>query len=282
MAFALGRRGRGRGIGLSPRIIIAVVIALVSVVGYFGNRALNPVTGRKQSLALTADQEVALGLQAAPEMAAQFGGLSRSAEGTRLVKDVGFEILQAVGDAAGTYRFDFHLLADPKTVNAFALPGGQIFITEALLTRLETRGQLAGVLGHEAGHVLARHSSEQMAKAKLTQGLTGAAVVGASDSRGGGYTAAAVASFVGQFALLKYSREHELESDRLGVRFMVKAGYDPRAMIEVMRILEQASGGPSNRPEFSQTHPNPGNRIKEIERAIAEEFPEGVPEGLQK
>jgi predicted Zn-dependent protease len=282
MAFALGRRGQGRGIGFSPRIIIAIVIALVSVVGYFGNRALNPVTGRKQSLALSADEEVALGLQAAPEMAAQFGGLSKSPEGTRLVKDVGFEIMSVIGADAGPYKFDFHLLADDKTVNAFALPGGQVFITEALLSRMTTRGQLAGVLGHEAGHVLARHSSEQMAKANLVQGLTTSAVVGASDRRGGGFATAAVAQFVGQFTLLKYSREHELESDRLGVRFMTKAGYDPRSMMEVMHILEQASGGPSNRPEFTQTHPNPGNRIKEIERAIAEEFPQGLPEGLQK
>jgi len=273
---------KGRGIGFSPRIIIAVVIALVSVVGYFGNRALNPVTGRKQSLALSVDQEVALGLQAAPQMADQFGGLSRNGEWTRTVKDVGFELLAVIGDQAGTYQFDFHLLADPKTVNAFALPGGQVFITEALMSRLETRGQLAGILGHEAGHVLARHSSEQMAKANLVQGLTTSAVVGASDRRGGGYATAAVASFVGQFTLLKYSREHELESDRLGVRFMTQAGYDPRSLMDVMRILEQASGGPSNRPEFMQTHPNPGNRIEQIERAIAEEFPQGLPEGLQK
>jgi beta-barrel assembly-enhancing protease len=196
------------------------------------------------------------------------------------VKDVGYELMSVIGDQAGTYQFDFHLLADPKTVNAFALPGGQVFITEALMSRLETRGQLAGVLGHEAGHVLARHSSEQMAKANLVQGLSTSAVIGASDRRGG-YGAAAVASFVGQFALLRYSREHELESDRLGVRFMTKAGYDPRSMMEVMRILEQASGGPSNKPEFMQTHPNPGNRIKEIERAIAEEFPQGLPEGLK-
>lgn len=281
MAFALGRRNTGRGIGFSPRLIIAVVIALVSVVGYFGNRALNPVTGRKQSLALSAEQEVGLGLQAAPQMADQFGGLSKSAEGTRMVKDVGFEILSAIGNDTGPYKFDFHLLADPKTVNAFALPGGQIFITEALLTRLETRGQLAGVLGHEAGHVLARHSSEQMAKANLVQGLTTSAVVGASDRRGG-YATAAVAQFVGQFTLLKYSREHELESDRLGVRFMTRAGYDPNSMMDVMRILEQASGGPSNTPEFSQTHPNPGHRIEEIKKAIAAEFPQGLPDGLQK
>ncbi len=275
--FSQPRRRRS---GCGPRIIIAVVIALISVVGYFARSSFNPVTGRTQHLALSPDEEVALGLQAAPEMAAQFGGFSHDPAGTRAVKDMGFQLRDAVNSAGTPYQFEYSLLADPKTVNAFALPGGQIFITEALYNRLSTPGQLAGVLGHETGHVLARHSSEQMAKANLVQGLTTSAVIAGSDRRGGGYAAAAVSQFVGQFALLSYSRKHELEADRLGVRFMVQAGYDPRSMIEVMKILEQAGGGPSSTPEFAQTHPNPGHRIEEIERAIAEEFPNGLPAGL--
>jgi beta-barrel assembly-enhancing protease len=281
MVLRGGQRYGHSGFRFSPRLIIGLVIAVISLVGYFGNRALNPVTGRKQSLALSAEQEVALGLQSAPEMAAQFGGLSHNAAATRAVKDMGFEIVGALGQDAGPYQFDFHLLADPQTVNAFALPGGQVFITEALLSRLDTPGQLAGVLGHEAGHVVARHSSEQMAKTQLAQGLATGAVIAGSDQRGG-YTTAAVAQFVSQFALLKYSREHELESDRLAVRFMVRAGYDPRSMIEVMNILEQASGGSARGPEFSQTHPNPGHRREEIEKAIAAEYPQGLPPDLRK
>lgn len=278
MAWRTGRRRSG--FRFSPRLVIALVIALVSIVGYFGNRALNPVTGRTQSLALSTEQEVALGLQAAPEMAAQFGGLSRNAEGTRMVKDMGFQLLAVAGEAAQPYTWDFHLLGDQATVNAFALPGGQIFITEALLGRLQTPGQLAGVLGHEFGHVLARHSSEQLAKTQLAQGLSTSAVIAGSDSRTGAYTSAAVAQFVSQFALMRYSREHELESDRLGVRFMTLAGYDPNALKDVMMILAEASGRDPGASDFMTTHPSSDRRIQEIDEAIRLEFPEGLPPNL--
>src|SRR5204863_33183 len=105
--------------------------------GYLGKSYLNPVTGRKQHLALSPDQEVALGLQAAPEMAAQFGGLSQDPKGNRAVMDMGFQLAKTVEqDASGSpYKFEYHLLADTQTVNAFALPGGQIFITQALFDR---------------------------------------------------------------------------------------------------------------------------------------------------
>jgi predicted Zn-dependent protease len=196
--------------------------------------------------------------------------------------DMGFQLAKAVEqDSANTpYKFEYHLLADTQTVNAFALPGGQIFITQALFDRLETPGQLAGVLGHETGHVLARHSSEQMAKTSLVQGLATSAVIAGSDQRSG-YTSAAIAQFVGEFVLKSYSRKDELEADRLGVRFMARAGYDPRSMIDVMHILERASGG-GRAPDFMATHPNPERRIEEIEQDINEEFPQGVPLGLTR
>ena len=98
----------------------------------------------------------------------------------------------------------------------------------------------------------------------------------------GNNSAGQIAAYVGQFTLLKYSREHELESDRLGLRLMHDAGYDPRAMVDVMRILEQASGGAPKGPEFSATHPNPGRRVEEIERQIKENWPRGLPETLKK
>lgn len=263
------------------RLILAIGIALFSIVTYFLNSSTNPVTGRTQHIKITPSQEVALGLQSAPQMAQEFGGLTRDPAAARLVKDVGTELVRAIPDELvdDAYRFDFHLLADTKTVNAFALPGGQIFITEALLTRLESRGQLAGVLGHEIGHVLARHSAEQMAKTDLVQGLVGAAATATSDGYGRS-SGGQIAQFVGQFTLLKYSRDHELESDRLGIRFMVGAGYDPRSMIGVMKILEKASGGGS-RQEFMATHPNPGHRIEELQRLIAEYWPQGLPAGLR-
>lgn len=88
-----------------------------------------------------------------------------------------------------------------------------------------------------------------------------------------------MAAMVGKLLNMRYGREDELESDRLAVKLTGESGYDPRAMVDVMRILEEASGGASNGPEFTQTHPNPGNRVAEIERAIKEEYPNGLPRG---
>jgi len=132
-------------------------------------------------------------------------------------------------------------------------------------------------LGHEMGHVVARHGAQRIAKAELTEGLTGAVVVASGDAR-----SAQVAQMVGQLVNMKYGRDDELESDKLGVRFMVEAGYDPRAMIRVMEILQAASGGGGGQPEFFSTHPNPENRIERIEQAINELYPNGVPDNLQE
>lgn len=266
-----------------PQLIIAVVIAAIGLIGYFANRSVNPVTGEKQAVGgITPEQEVALGLQAAPEMAAQFGGLDPDPQLQAFIKQVGQSVSGKILAGRTDYKFDFHLLADSETVNAFALPGGQIFITRALLDRLENEAQLAGVLGHEVGHVVARHSAEHIAKAQLTGALVGAAGVAASDpndpSRGA--QVAQMAGFVGQMVNMKYGRNDELESDALGVRFMAEAGYDPRALLSVMRILEEASGGRARGPEFMSTHPNPGNRQATIEAAIQKEFPNGVPDSL--
>lgn len=266
--------------GISPRLILAGVVLLIAFGGYWMKSSVNPVTGKKQHISLTPDQEIVLGLQAAPEVAQQFGGLSADAPARERVARVGGALVRGLPPEAGPYRYDFHLLEDDDTVNAFALPGGQIFITEALFKQLESEGQLAGVLGHEIGHVIGRHSAERMAKAELTQGIIGAVGVAASDMGQGAYTAQQMAAMVGEFVNMRYGRDDELESDKLGLRFMASAGYDPRAMVGVMRILEKASGG-GKRPEFASTHPNPGRRIERIEEIIKEVWPGGVPGDLK-
>ncbi len=262
--------------GFKIRIIIALVIAAFSLISYFSSTTHNPITGEKQHISMSEDEEIAMGLQAAPEMANQFGGLSRNADASRLVAQIGNEVVQQSIAKTSKYQFNFHLLADQQTVNAFALPGGQIFITEALVGRIKTKGQLAGVLGHEVGHVLARHSAEHIAKQKLTSGLTTAAVIGVDPTGGGAQMAQMVAGLIN----MKYGRADELESDKLGLRLMAEAGYDPRALIGVMEILAQASGG-SRQPEFSSSHPSPENRVQKIEAGLSELFPNGVPAGLK-
>jgi len=262
---------------------MALVVAVISVIGYFSKSAFNPITEEKQHVAgITPEQEVALGLQAAPEMLQQFGGPDPSPEAQAFVKRVGERLVSRTAAAQSPYRFEFHLLDDAETVNAFALPGGQIAITEGLVRKLDTEGQLAGVLAHEIGHVVARHGAEHIAKQQLTQGLTGAAVLATYDpnnpaSRG----SAAVAAMIGQLVGMRFGRQDELESDALGVRFTSEAGYDPRSMEGLMKILAQSSEG-GRQPEFFSTHPNPENRVARIQAAVQKQFPNGVPEGLEK
>jgi len=276
------RMSLNRG-GAGGRIIIAVVLAIVAIVGYFMStqKVYNPITQQDQRIALTVPQEIAMGLQSTPEMESEFGGLDPDQSLQAKVEEIGKSVV-AGSDAGKTeYPFDFHLLADTQTINAFALPGGQVFITRALFNLLQSDGELAGVLGHETGHVVARHTSEQLAKSQLIQGLAGAAGVGLYDpNHPQSATAAQMAVLVGNIINMKYSRTDESQADQLGVRFMSQAGYDPRSMIKVMQILQQ-SGGNSGQPEFMSSHPDPGNRIQAIQKEIEKEFPNGVPDGLK-
>lgn len=270
-----GRRFHG------GRILVALAIAAFSLLSYCSSRSYNDVTDETQYVGINPKQEIALGLQAAPEMIQQFGGLDSSEKEQALLDEVCSRLINNSEASDTDWPFECHLLADDHTINAFALPGGQLFITAALYDQLETEGQLAGVMAHEIGHVIARHSSQQIAKQELTQGLTGAAVIAAYDpDNPNSQRTAQVALLVGQLVNMKFGRDDELQSDELGVQFMSEAGYDPRAMVEVMQILAAASQG-NRPPEFFSTHPNPDNRIARIEEAINEQFPDGVPAGLE-
>lgn len=269
---------------INLRFIIALVIAAVTLLGYFFNTSVNPVTGEKQHVNMSADQEITLGLQAAPQMEAQYGGESGDARATAAVQQVGQRIVQANQLNQKTqYRYQFHLLADDQTINAFALPGGQVFITMGLLKNLKSEAELAGVLAHEVGHVVGRHSAEQVDKRQLTQGLTGAAAIAAYDPDHPGSSAAraAAAAMIAKLVSLRFSRNDELAADDFAVKFTPQAGYNPQAMIIVMQMLDRQAGG-SNPPEFMSTHPNPGNRIEELQHDMQRDYPQGIPAGLKQ
>ncbi|MCA9972878.1 MAG: M48 family metalloprotease [Anaerolineales bacterium] len=270
--------GRSFSIG---RILIALAIAAFSVISYFSSRSYNEVTGETQYVGISPEQEIAMGLQALPQMSQQHGGLDPDESLQRYVDEVCQRVIGGSAAEETGWPFECHLLADRQTINAFALPGGQMFITRALFDRLETEGQLAGVMAHEIGHVVARHSAQRIAKMQLTEGLTGAVVIATYDpDNPSSQGAAQMAVLVGQLVNMKFGRDDELQSDNLGVQFMAAAGYDPRALIGVMEILAEASEG-NQPPEFFSTHPNPENRITEIEAAIDEAFPDGVPAGME-
>lgn len=282
-----GGRSAGRSNGLKARLLIALAIVGFAVLSYYLKPGdMNEVTGEVERVALIdPEEEIQLGFQAAPEMIDMHGGVSHDPRGQRDVQEVGAELLAALDvdlrqhDRKNPYRdaFRFTLLADPQTVNAFALPGGPVFITQALYDKFTTKGQLAGVLGHEIGHVLSRHANKQMARQGMFQGIAGAVGV-----LGGDMNSAQMGQMVSSVLSTSYGRDAELESDKWGVRLMAMAGYDPNSMIQVMEILDEASGGRGGPPEFLSTHPKPANRVEYIKKVIAEEFPNGVPEGLEK
>ena len=259
------RRQKRRSVfsGMKLRLMIGAGIVLFSLFRFYSKGQTNPITGKSQRVDMTIDQEIRMGIQSAPQM----GQPSTNPRARAHVEEVGMRLVTRLEQylykletpIRNPYKFEFHLLGDRRTVNAFALPGGQVFITEALYGQLENEDQLAGVIGHEIGHVIERHGSERMAKGSLIQGLVGAAGVA-----GGSMSSSSVASYVGNMAQMKYGRNDELESDEWGVRLMLLSGYEPEELLGVMDILEKSAGGAGGTPEFLSTHPRPANRKEHI------------------
>jgi beta-barrel assembly-enhancing protease len=261
------------------RIGLALAVAAFAIISFLGSKVYNPVTGQNQYVSITQDQEIALGLQAAPEMEAQFGGLEPNADYQTIIQYVGNYIIANSKAAQSGYPFEFHVLADPQTVNAFALPGGEVYITRALVDKLKSEGEVASVLSHEIMHVLARHGAEQIAQSQLADGLTGALVLATYDPNDpNSMRTAQVAMVITQLVQMKFSREDETAADTFGVDLMSQAGYDPNSMVKVMKILEESSA--TSPIEFFSTHPNPENRIASIQAEIAAKYPNGVPAGM--
>lgn len=250
--------------GSAMRLIIGVIFAIFAIISYMSSQEFNPVTGENQYISLTPQQEIALGLQSAPELIREYGGLYGDEQVQSLVDEIGLSLVNNSIARDTPWQFEFYVL-DSSVVNAFALPGGQVFITAELLSRFETEDQVAAVLAHEIVHVLARHSAQRIAQNELTNGLIGAVSVASGDAG-----AAQTAAMIGQLINMQYGRDDEIQSDTLGVCLLLDAGYSPNAMIQVMEVLAAASGG-ARQPEFFSTHPNPDNRIQQIEQAIANE-----------
>ena len=248
-----------RGGGMKIRLLIGVAVVAFALIKNCSNKQENPYTGTVQSITMSPEQEIAIGLQHAPAMAEQHGGLYPDQKLQATIDYIGKKLVDNTIARESPYQFEFHLLRDDQTINAFALPGGQIFITYALLSQLENEDQVAGVLGHEIGHVLGKHSAERVAKSEMWQTISMGAEVGGGMGQAAGS--------IGQNILLGNGREDELESDDLGVRFMIRAGYNPYEMIEVMQVLK-AAAGPNRQPEFSSTHPDPDNRMEKIKESI--------------
>lgn len=258
-------------------------VALAGVLGGASLLALsacttNPATGKQSLTFLSWEQEAQMGAEAAPQFTAEFGGAVESARANAYIERVGRELLKGIESGVpGNLEWEFTLL-DSDVINAFALPGGKVFMSRGLAEKLNSEAQLAGVLGHEIGHVTARHGNQRISKQiGFNAIMTGLAVgVGVADEdssvRKYGQYAVPALAVGGNVVLLKYGRDEESEADMLGVRYMTRAGYNPMGQVQVMEVLKAASGGGSAGPEWLSTHPAPQTRIDRLKKIIREEY----------
>lgn len=245
---------------------LVALFALLPLAGCTTNEA----TGRNQFLPMSWEEELEIGAQAAPEFVEQSGGQLPDQSVVNYVSELGARL--AAQSEMPDIPWEFYVL-DSQVINAFALPGGKVFMSRGLIEKMDNEAQLAGVLGHEIGHVTARHGNERMGKALLAQGLILAVGIGGAVSDNEWMQVLGVGTAAGgQLFLLKYSRSNELEADALGVRYMSKLGYNPVGQVQVMEILREASGG-SAQPEWLSTHPASDTRIEALEAIITKEYP---------
>jgi len=232
----------------------------------------NPATGEKQLNWLSPERERALGNEAAPQFVKQYGGDIPSDRIQQYVSDLGHR-LAAVSERPDL-EWEFHAV-DSSVINAFALPGGKVFVTRGLLKELNSEAQLAGVLGHEIGHVTAQHIGQQMTRAMIITGIgVGIGIAGEQSDEDWLKVLGVGTSVGGGLYMLSYGRNQETQSDELGVRYMTRLGYNPIAQVQVMKVLKRAGGGGGRGMEFLSTHPYPDTRIKNLTRLIKEKYPD--------
>jgi len=223
-----------------------------------------PYTGRSQLQFMSPQQESELGAQAYQQALAKTK-LSSDAAASEMVARVGSRIAAVTGHPE--YKWEYRLIQDDKQVNAFALPGGKVAVYTGILPITRDEDGLAAVLGHEIGHVIARHGGERVSQQMLVN--VGLETTMAALSRGNPATVQAVASLLGAGAtvgvLLPWSRAQESEADHLGLILMAKAGYDPHAARDLWVRMAAASKGSGKPPEFLSTHPSEPTRIQQIE-----------------
>lgn len=254
-----------------PSIVLLLMIACVCVLVAC---ATNPATGRKQIILVSKADEVRMGLESVPGILQEFGAYEDAAVSS-YVDTLGRELATKVERRDLPFRFT---VLDSPVVNAFALPGGPVFVTRGLLAHANDQAELAGVVGHEIGHVEARHSAEQLSRGQLLGLGIGVAAIARPELQRFGQLIGASA----QLLMLRYSRDAEREADMLGVRYMARAGYDPMGMPRFMRVLDRLSADSGRAlPGWLATHPDPGERVQTTTR-LAKESPVQNPRTLRE
>jgi predicted Zn-dependent protease len=240
---------------LSPIVKASFLFIIIMVLD---SCAVNPVTGKKQVMLMTESQEVEMGAQYDPQVIATFGEYKN---------DQLLAFLQARADEMGRIshrsNIKYHVrLLDSPVVNAFAVPGGYIYFTRGILAHFNNEAELVGVLGHEMGHVTARHSASQQSKQQIGQLLLIGGMI--ASEKFAQYAEYAMQGM--QLLFLKFSRDDETQSDRLGVAYSSGIGYDAHKMADFFRVLERMNmaEGQGGVPTFLSTHPDPGDRFNKV------------------
>jgi metalloendopeptidase OMA1, mitochondrial len=254
---------RSSGVKLLPILLAGLYLAYY----YFSNQETVPLTGRKQIVDISREQEASLGLQSYREVLQQ----SRVVTGTpeaNLVKEIGRKIA-AVSEDPG-FQWEYNLI-DSEQVNAFCVPGGKVAVYTGILPVAKNPDGLAVIMGHEIAHAIARHGAERMAQEKMVQIGSMAAGVAVSDMDPKARMAVMTALGLGaQYGfMLPFSRDHESEADYMGLIYVARSCFDPTEAPKLWQRMGAASGGGAP-PEFQSTHPSHETRIKQFEQWMPE------------
>jgi predicted Zn-dependent protease len=249
--------------------ILIQITSLVFIVLIVISCAINPVTGKRQLMLMSENQELALGSSYDPQVLATFGEYKNAAL-SNFVQSQGNQM----GKISHRPNLQYHIkVLDSPVVNAFAVPGGYIYLTRGILAQLNSEAELAGVIGHEMGHVTARHSASQQTKQTLGQlVLIGSMIASEKLAQYADYAMQGM-----QLLFLKFSRDDERQADRLGVEYSTRIGYDAHQMADFFKVLykmnlAQSEGGV---PTFLSTHPDPGDRYNSV-NILAREWQDSV------
>ncbi|MAE68124.1 MAG: peptidase M48 Ste24p [Phycisphaeraceae bacterium] len=253
---------------------------LIATLALAGGCAVNKDTGESQWIVLNEQREIALGTEAAPKFVTDYGGPIPAEDINQYVRHIGQQLSRTSGRPQ--LPWEFHVV-DSSVINAFALPGGKVFVSRGLLEKMDNEAQLAGVLGHEIGHVTAKHANDAMARQIGFQAVLTGIGIATQHNEGAWLKVLGVGvEQGGTVFLLRYSRAQEYESDLLGTRYMAAGGYNPRALLEVLEILKEAGGHQEGSLQLLSTHPLPASRIKKLRQHIEQTYPSspgGVDDG---
>jgi predicted Zn-dependent protease len=241
----------------------AALAVLVALTG--GCSAVQSGQRAAANVVFPVEQEQEVGRQMAAQLQQELTFV-RDPQVVGYIQQLGARIVAAAGDDVPEgIEFRFHVVDDDKTVNAFAIPGGDIYVYTGLLKLVDDEAELMGVLGHEVAHVTRRHIAQQLTTQFGLQALTAIAL-----GQNAGLLTQLAAAAASQGALLKYSRDHERDADYVGLKYEADAGWDPRGMMSFFAKMEQLGGSGSSMPTFLLTHPAPDERVENAEERIAE------------